>query len=268
MITGKKIVLTGANSGIGLETLKLLAVGDNKILAVDLHTDNIEKFDRNKVIPMVCDVSSAQGVDAIFATALERMGGIDIFYANAGFPYYEQFDYVDWNRISKIFETNVFSPIYSYQKYREYLAGKEGQFAVTVSAIGKMGMPGYALYSASKFAVQGFQQALRTELPDNIKMTCLYPVATDTNFFKAAVEGQNKVITQKPFPVQKPAHVAKAMVKGIERKRKYVNPCKLFSFAQVLFAICPPVRSVYWWLEKRKLDNFVAQKKVEQNCNG
>ena len=83
MITGKKIVLTGANSGIGLETLKLLAVGDNKILAVDLHTDNIEKFDRNKVIPMVCDVSSAQGVDAIFATALERMGGIDIFYANA-----------------------------------------------------------------------------------------------------------------------------------------------------------------------------------------
>lgn len=259
MITDKKIVLTGANSGIGLEVLKLLSVGNNKILAVDLHTENIEKFDRNKVIPMVCDVSSAEGVDAIFATADERLGGIDIFYANAGFPYYEAFDYVSWERVAHIFETNVFSPIYTYQKYRAYLNGKEGQFAMTVSAIGKMGMPGYALYSSSKFAVQGFQQALRLEMPSNIKMTCLYPVATDTNFFKAAVEGQNKVIRQKPFPVQKPAHVAKAMVKGLERKKKYVNPCKLFSFALALFAVFPFVRTIYWKLEKKKLDNFVAQ---------
>lgn len=260
MITGKKIVLTGANSGIGLEVLKLLAAGDNKILAVDLRTDRITAFDAAKVIPMVCDVSSAEGVDAIFAEAESKLGGIDIFYANAGFPYYETFDYVDWGRTAHIFETNVFSPIYSYQKFRAYLAGREGQFAMTVSAIGKMGMPGYALYSASKFAVQGFQQAVRLEMPKNIHMTCLYPVATDTNFFKAAVEGQaGKVIRQKPFPVQKPTHVAKAMVKGLERKKKYVNPCKLFSFAMVLFALFPFVRTIYWKLEKKKLDNFAAQ---------
>ena len=173
MISGKKIVLTGANSGIGLEVLKLLVQGDNKILAVDLRTDKIATFDPKKVVPMVCDVSSKEGVDAIFDEAEKSLGGIDIFYANAGFPYYETFDYVDWGRTAHIFETNVFSPIYSYQKYREYLAGKEGQFAMTVSAIGKMGMPGYALYSSSKFAVQGFQQALRLEMPKNIKMTCL-----------------------------------------------------------------------------------------------
>ena len=169
-------------------------------------------------------------------------------------------DYVDWTRTARIFETNVFSPIYSYQKFRAYLGGREGQFAMTVSAIGKMGMPGYALYSSSKFAVQGFQQALRLEMPANIKMTCLYPVATDTNFFKAAVKGQDKVIRQKPFPVQKPTHVAKAMVKGLEKKNKYVNPCKLFSFALVLFAVFPFVRTIYWKLEKKKLDNFEAQK--------
>ena len=75
-----------------------------------------------------------------------------------------------------------------------------------------------------------------------------------------AVEGQHKVIRQKPFPVQKPQHVAKAMVKGLERGRKYVNPCKLFSFAMVLFALFPFVRTVYWKLEKKKLDNFEAQK--------
>ena len=48
-------------------------------------------------------------------------GKIDIFYANAGYPYYEVFDYVDWDRTKRMFETNVYSPIYSYQKYVKHL---------------------------------------------------------------------------------------------------------------------------------------------------
>lgn len=256
MINGKKIVLTGANSGIGLETLKLLAEGDNKILAVDLNVDKIRQFDPQKVFPLQLDVSTKQNVDLIFETATQMLGGIDIFYANAGFPYYERMNYVDWDRVKNIFEVNVFSPIYSYQKFAEYLDGKPGHMAITVSAIGKMAMPGYTLYSASKFAMQGFQEGLRRELPKNIKLTCLYPVATDTGFFAKAVEGKNKQITQRPFPVQKPAHVAKCMVKGIEHGRKSVNPCKLFSFARALFAICPPIKYIYWKLEYNKLLNY------------
>lgn len=251
MIKGKNIVITGSNSGIGLETLKLLAKGDNKILAVDLRTDRIEALGLKNVIPMVCDVSTKENVDSIFKTADEKLGSIDIFFANAGFPYYETMDYVNWERIEDIFKVNVFSPIYTYQKYAEYLGGKQGQMAITVSAIGKLAMPGYTLYSASKFAMQGFQQGLRYELPKNVALTCLYPIATDTGFFKKAVEGQEgKVIRERPFPVQKPQHVAKCMVRGLEHKRKFVNPSKLFTFAQFLFAICPPIKWVYLKLEK------------------
>lgn len=264
MINGKNIVLTGANSGIGLETLKLLVKGDNKILAVDLFTDKLEEFDKNKVIPMQCDVSTPENVDLIFETAIKELGSIDIFYANAGFPYYEKMDYVNWERIENIFKVNVYSPIYSVQKYVEYLNGRPGHMAITVSAIGKMAIPGYTLYSASKFAMQGFQQGYRLELPKNLKLTCLYPVATDTGFFKKAVEGQNgKVIRERPFPVQKPSHVAKKMVKGLERGKKSVNPCKLFGLATFLFAICPPIRSFYWHLENKKLERFEAQKKEQ-----
>ena len=261
MINGKNIVLTGANSGIGLETLKLLVKGDNKILAVDLFTDKLADFDKKKVIPMQCDVSTPENVDLIFETAIKELGSIDIFYANAGFPYYEKMDYVNWDRIDRIFKVNVYSPIYSVQKYVEYLNGRPGHMAITVSAIGKMAIPGYALYSASKFAMQGFQQGYRLELPKNLKLTCLYPIATDTGFFKKAVEGQEgKVIREKPFPVQKPAHVAKKMVKGLEKGKKSVNPSKLFGLATFLFAICPPIRSFYWHLENKKLERFEAQK--------
>ena len=99
MINGKTIVITGANSGIGLETLKLLAKGNNKILAVDLRTDRIDALGLSNVFAMVCDVSTKENVDSIFAAATEKLGSIDIFYANAGFPYYETMDYVNWDRV-------------------------------------------------------------------------------------------------------------------------------------------------------------------------
>lgn len=176
MITGKTIVLTGANSGIGLEVLKLLLEGDNRILCVDKNTDVLEKYADEKMTVMQCDVSSKEAVDAIFDRALEVLGSIDIFYANAGYPYYEEFNYVDWDRVQRMFETNVFSPIYTYQKYAQYLNGRKGIYAITVSAIGQMAMPGFTVYSASKFAMEGFQQGLRLELPDNIQLTCSTPL--------------------------------------------------------------------------------------------
>ncbi len=255
MIKNKKIVLTGANSGIGLEVLKILAAEKtNKILAVDINSDKMNGFDDN-VIPFICDVSSKENVDLIFNKAKKAFGKIDIFYANAGYPYYELMDYTDWDRTARMFETNVYSPIYSYQKFARHLNGRKGHFAITISAIGKMAMPGFTTYSASKFAMEGFQQGIRYELPENIKLTCLYPIATDTNFFAAANEEE----FERPFPVQRPAVVAKKMVKGIEKEKKSVNPSFLFTLSGVLFAILPPVKKIYLALEKRKLKRFAEK---------
>ena len=191
----------------------------------------------------------------LFEKAEELFGKIDIFYANAGYPYYEVFDYVDWDRTKRMFETNVFSPIYTYQKYREHLNGREGHYAMTVSAIGKMAMPGFATYSASKFALEGWQQGIRFENPKNIKLTCLYPIATDTGFFKAA----NEVDFEKPFPVQSPRVVAKKMVAALEKGKKSCNPSGLFTLSGVLFSVCPPIKSTYLALEKQKFNRFAKK---------
>ncbi len=261
MITNKNIVLTGANSGIGLEVLKLLASEKtNKIFVVDLNDDKMSKIGNN-VICFKKDVSSKEAVNEIFRKALDTLGSIDIFYANAGYPYYEVFDYVDWERTQRMFETNVYSPIYSYQKYREYLNGKDGHFAVTISAIGKMAMPGFTTYSASKFAMEGFKQGICFENPENIKLTFLYPIATDTNFFATA----NEVEFERPFPVQSPKVVAKKMVKALEKGKLNVNPSFLFTLSGILFTILPPVKSVYLALEKGKLKRFA--KKIGKSVN-
>lgn len=252
MITGKNIVLTGCNSGIGLEFLKLLVKGNNKILAVDKNDSNLVKFDPEIVTVMKTDISSKEAVDKVFEKAEEIFTFIDIFYANAGYPYYEEMNYCDWDRVQRMFETNVFSPIYSYQKYVDYLDGRKGVMAITVSAIGEMAMPGYTLYSASKFAMNGFQQGVRLEKPDNVQLTCLYPVATNTGFFPASSDIQYK----KPFPVQQPDVVARKMLAGIESGKDKVSPCILFGLSKVLMGVMPPVRTLYWALEKRKFNEF------------
>lgn len=252
MIDNQNIVLTGASSGIGLEALKLFAKGrGNRILAVARHVDNLNGIGKN-VTPFACDISTQEGVDRVFAKAEELYGKIDIFYANAGFPYYEEFNYTDWDRVDAMFRTNTISPIYTYAKYIKHLNGRPGILAYTISAIGEMAMPGYAIYSSSKFALNGFQQAIRLEKPDNLQITCLYPVATDTNFFKVA----NPVEFEKPFPVQKPGHVAKKMLRGIEKGKERVSPSSLFGLSKVLMGVMPPVRTVYWKLETAKLDRF------------
>ncbi|MDO4815142.1 MAG: SDR family NAD(P)-dependent oxidoreductase [Bacillota bacterium] len=256
MIENKSIVITGASSGIGFETLKLLAAGKgNRILAVARRPENLKGFAAN-VIPFAADVSSREGIDAIFAEAEELFGKIDIFFANAGFPYYEAYDYTDWDRIERIFNTNTLSPIYTYAKYLEHLGDREGHLAMTISAMGQMAMPGYALYGATKFGLEGFQQGIRIEMPKNLTMTCLYPVSTATNFFKVAADGKK---VDKPFPVQKPEVVAKKMVNALEKGKKSVFPCGLFVFAKLLMGHIPPVRKLYWGMERKKFERHLMK---------
>lgn len=261
MINGKNIVITGASSGIGFETLKLLMKGEhNRILAVARHTEKLEGLSPN-VIPFSCDVGSADGVERIFEKAESVFDRIDIFFANAGFPYYEEFSYTDWKRVENIFNTNTLSPMYTYARYLKHLNGRAGHLAFTISAMGQMAMPGYALYGASKFALHGFQQGIRLEKPDNMKLTCLYPVSTATNFFNVAGEGKK---VDRPFPVQKAEVVARKFVAALEKEKEYVFPCGLFTFAKVLMGILPPVRTIYWGIEGAKFDRY--RNAIKQNA--
>lgn len=259
---GKNIVLTGCNSGIGLSFLKLIAK-DNKVLCVDVNVDRLRemaaRFDGLTVLQ--CDVSTKEGVDRVFDEAEKTLGKIDLFYANAGYAYYEKYNYADWNRIDAIFRCNCYSPFYSFSRYVASLKGAEGQFAVTASAIGKMAMPGYALYSASKFAVEGFRQALRLECPPNVKVSVLYPIATDTGFFAFGSDGRSRK-EDRPFPVQSPDVVARKMLKAVAKGKHICNPSALFSFFLQAVKFCPWLRTVYWKLETAKFRRYCKREQI------
>ncbi len=259
MIKNKTIVITGASSGIGFEVMKRFASeSSNTILAVARRTEKLEGFAPN-VIPFSCDVSSCEGIDKLFDKMSQLFDCVDIFYANAGVPYYEKFDYENWDRVKAIFDLNTISPIYTYSRYINYLKGRKGQLVYTISAIGEMAMPGFALYSASKFGLNGFQQAIRLEKPENLTLTCIYPVSTKTNFAKVAGEGEEVDL---PAPVQDVEEVADAAVKGIEEGKESIYPCKVYLPSKVIMSIFPFARKAYWNQENAKfLRHLERQKK-------
>ena len=257
-IINQNIMITGASSGIGKELLDRLSAPDrnNHILATSRTIEKLTGYGDNVTL-FNCDVSSQEGVDKLFEKAESLFDKIDLIVANAGAPYYGKFDYVDWDRIQNIFNLNTISPIYTYSKYLKHLNGREGHLAFTISAMGEMAIPGYALYTATKFAMKGFQEAIRLEAPENLKLTAVYPVSTATNFFNV---GGNGIDMGRPFPVQTAEVVAERMIDGIAKAKKHIYPCKVFKPSKLLMNTVPPVKKFYWGLEKRRLKKFVEKK--------
>ena len=262
-IRGKNVVITGASSGIGKEVLDRLAdpSKNNKVLATSRTIEKLTGYGDNVTL-FNSDVSKKEGVDALFEKAESMFGKIDIVIANAGAPYYEKLDYVDWDRIQNIFSLNTISPIYTYTKYLEHLNGREGHLAWTISAMGEMAIPGYALYTSTKFAMKGFQEAIRYEAPKNLKLTAVYPVSTATNFFNV---GGNGIDVGRPFPVQEASLVADRMIGGIEKAKEHIYPCRVWKPSKLLMGIVPPVKSFYCGLEKNRLKRFLRKKAELEN---
>ncbi len=242
-ITGKRIVLTGAASGIGRALLHHLAYYDAEIIAADRDTAGLGEALRApenmkaSLTPFVCDLSSQSGTDELFAHALATLGGIDIFIANAGFAYYERLQDADWSRVVAIYNVNTFSPIYSAVKMAELNPDNRYLTVVTASTMAHWGMAGYALYSSTKAALHRFADAYRAEIPPNGQLMLVYPIATKTQFFDEANAPQIP-------PMQSAAAVASAVVRGIERDAQAVYPSLIWRISVFLNHLLPIFKPV------------------------
>ncbi len=226
-LENKRIVITGATSGIGLETLKLLQkFQGTKIIAAGRNFENMPTFDN--VTNYKCDISEKENVDKLFQFSIESFGEIDVFFANAGFGYYEVMNKANWGQIENIYRTNVISPMYAYQKMVELYPEKYFTFLITASAVSYFAMPYYTLYSSTKFALQGFLDGIQYEKPKNATVTLVHPVATKTKFFtKSSNESLKEV-----WPSQTAETVARKIVKGIQKNKRRIIPSPIFSLGR------------------------------------
>ena len=89
---------------------------------------------------------------------------------------------------------------------------------------------------------------MRHEQPDNLKLTCLYPVGTDTGFWDAASGG---VKIERDWPIMKASTIAGKMVRGMQSGRKQIYPL-CWEVVYPFMVICPPARDFFWMLERNK----------------
>ncbi|QPC81939.1 SDR family NAD(P)-dependent oxidoreductase [Phototrophicus methaneseepsis] len=245
-IANKNIILTGAASGIGRALLDQLAAYPARILVVDVNIDALQAAvdaQANKpaqIRAFQANLMEQAGVDAVFEEALHWMGTVDLFIANAGFAYYEALAAADWSHIERIFQLNTFSPIYTAQRMRDLNEGRPYHMVIQASAMAKFNLPGYALYGATKSALDRFAEVYRYELPDHAHLTLVYPIATRTNFFKTANDG-----TPIPWPTQTPETVAKAMIRGIEQDQDQVYPSRFFRVGWIVAQVIPQLKTIY-----------------------
>ncbi len=163
-----------------------------------------------------CDLAQQSHVDDLFEYAVQKMGGIDILFANAGFTYWEQIQEPDWGRIEAIFRTNVFSPIYAVEKMHALFQGADYRVVITSSILGRVGLEGYALYSSTKAALDRFTEAYRLETGKQGLLVLVYPLAVRSSFFQTA--GHAPV----PWLSQRAESAARAMLRGLERDRETI----------------------------------------------
>ncbi len=184
-----RIILTGAASGIGAALLARLAAFPCAILAADRDAPRLSETlarlaaSPARVTSFAGDMGKQEDVDALFAAAVERMGGVDLFIAAAGFAYYERLARPDWDHIETIFRVNAVSPIYTVEKMAELNRGRPHRTVIVASAMGRLAIPGYALYGSTKAALHRFAEAYRLEAPDPAALSLVYPIGTRTRFF-------------------------------------------------------------------------------------
>ncbi len=254
-LEGQHILLTGAASGIGRALLERLAAIPCRIVAADIDarglSQSCEKVSgqRAVVVPFPADLSQPAQVDALFDFAVRSFGSIDLFIANVGFAYYEQITSADWEHIERIYRLNVFSPMYAALKMRQINPNRPYRVVITASAMAFLALPGYALYSSTKAALDRFAEGYRLELDDPAALTLVYPIATRTAFFDAAA----RRVAPTPWPSQSPGQVAAAILRGLARDRCSIYPSTFFRLFLALNRWLPALGHLEQWLEKRRL---------------
>lgn len=220
-LNDSRIVVTGASSGIGHELTKLLLAKGAHVIGVSLPGDHSDLSHRNYT-ELSIDVSTRQGVDSLFKEALQRFETIDAFIANAGMAYYEKIHKADWEHLSAIIDINIKSVMYSAMKMKELYPRRPFHFMATSSIMSYWPLPGYALYSGTKSAVNAFLEGLRLEWEKDQYLHIVFPVATKTRFFELA--GQ----PHQSWMMQTAEHVARCMLRGLEKNRQHIYPSMLF----------------------------------------
>jgi NADP-dependent 3-hydroxy acid dehydrogenase YdfG len=203
-LRGKVALITGASSGIGEATARALAKRGCALALAARRLDRLQALAQaleeagGQALPLALDVTRQEQVDSAIQLALDRLGGIDIAFCNAGIGRMDWLEDLDPGEgIQRQIDVNLVGTIRVARAVLPHMQSRRhGHIILMASLAGLIGSPTYSVYAASKFGVRGFAEALRREVtPWGIRVSVVFPGAVRTGFVSDAVARRHTGIT-------------------------------------------------------------------------
>jgi short-subunit dehydrogenase len=177
----KVILVTGASSGLGLATATALAAAGHTVYGASRKVTSLNNLPFK---PLAMDVTSDASVNAAIATIIKAEGQIDVLINNAGNGITGPLYAMPVEYAKKQFEVNFFGVIRVSSAVLPGMIEKKAGLIINVGSLaGLFGLPYQGLYSASKFAIEGYSESLRMELKNTgVKVAVLNPGDFKTDF--------------------------------------------------------------------------------------
>ncbi|HEY1782669.1 MAG TPA: SDR family oxidoreductase [Roseiarcus sp.] len=209
---GKKVVIIGGTSGIGLTTAKMLVEGGARVLVTGRSQAGLDSTQQElgqNGIAVSSDARSLTDIDALAARVMAEFASFDLLFVNAGFSMFAPLGNVDEASFDEMINLNAKGPFFAVQKLSP-LISRGGSVVLTTSTANVKGMPMVAAYGGAKAALRSFARTFAAELlPAGIRVNAVSPGPTET-------------------PIIGKAFSDKAMADHLTGEMRQANPMKRF----------------------------------------
>ncbi len=181
----KTILITGASSGIGRATAKLFAENGWNVAATMRSPEEEKELKELSNLKLYkLDVTKKEDLQSIISKVEKDFSSIDVLFNNAGYGAVGAFEKSSEEEVLQQFRVNLFGVMDLTREFIPYFRNKgEGMIINTSSVVGRFTIPLYSLYCSSKWALEGFTEALQFELRQfNIQVKLIEPAAIKTDF--------------------------------------------------------------------------------------
>lgn len=168
LVSDKVVAITGASSGIGralaYEALKRGAMVAVCARSIDVLAKEYGDIGSDKMLYVAVDVSKQEDCKRFIDAIVDKWGRVDVLMNNAGISMRALFEDTDVSVLQELMDINFFGAVHCTKYALPYILANKGVILGVSSVAGYRGLPARTGYAASKFALQGFLEALRTEL--------------------------------------------------------------------------------------------------------
>ncbi len=226
----KVVVITGASSGIGLACARefaqcgaILSLAARSVDALESLKAELELLGTS-VLVVPTDVSIESDCQHLIAETIKTFGGIDVLINNAGISMRALFRDVELSVMKRLMDVNFWGSVYCTKYALPSLLERKGSVVGVSSIAGYIGLPGRVGYSASKFAMNGFLESLRTEnLKTGLHVLIAAPGFTASNVRFAALVADGSTQAETPRDESKMMSaeaVAKYLRRAVEKRKR------------------------------------------------